>query len=290
MTQHSAASRITRRTVVALLAGGAAACAARVSASPSVQTYTAGERGMAVNSHLITSDDEALLIDCQFLKEDAQAVADMVQRSGATLGLVFMTHAHPDHVFGAAVLRERFPQARFVAHPEVAAAIRTMAPIGMGFMRPEFGDEIPSDVVLPEPWSDPMLTVGTRRLDIREVRVAEAELQTVVVEEGGELFAGDLLYSGTHLYLGDRAYAGWRAALDELGRFNAPHARPGHGAPAATSRLIAENRRYIDDYERVVVSAADAVAAEAALRSLYPRHRGHRLMRLSLATAFPATR
>jgi glyoxylase-like metal-dependent hydrolase (beta-lactamase superfamily II) len=92
-----------------------------------VQTYTASgdpPGGVAVNSHLVLGKTEAVLVDGQLYKVDAEKVVSMIQASGKALKTVFLTHAHPDHYMGFAVIRDAFPAASFVTTAAVLADFR----------------------------------------------------------------------------------------------------------------------------------------------------------------------
>jgi glyoxylase-like metal-dependent hydrolase (beta-lactamase superfamily II) len=54
-------------------------------------------------------------------KDESRAPADWVVAAGKNVTAIFVTHAHGDHFFGAPAVLERFPDARVVAAPGVAA-------------------------------------------------------------------------------------------------------------------------------------------------------------------------
>jgi glyoxylase-like metal-dependent hydrolase (beta-lactamase superfamily II) len=68
---------------------------------------------------LITGEHEAMLIDAGFTRADGHRLAAAVLDSGKTLGTVVISHGDPDYYFGAEVLADAFPQARFLATPPV---------------------------------------------------------------------------------------------------------------------------------------------------------------------------
>src|SRR5690348_7938020 len=74
---------------------------------------------------LVTSQDEALLVDAGFTRADGHRLAAAVLDSGRQLTTVVISHADPDFYFGAEVIAEAFPDARFLATPQVAAAMAT---------------------------------------------------------------------------------------------------------------------------------------------------------------------
>ena len=87
----------------------------------SIQTYTASDPGFAVNSHLLMSENDAILVDAQFTRSEAKRVGDMVKTSGRNLKMIYVTHGHPDHYLGLEILTKEFPDAIVFSTKDVAA-------------------------------------------------------------------------------------------------------------------------------------------------------------------------
>ncbi|MFM2405114.1 MAG: hypothetical protein RL223_2994, partial [Pseudomonadota bacterium] len=77
-----------------------------------------------VNSVLVSGPTEAVLIDAQFQRKDAQALVRLIQASGKRLTTILISHGDPDYYFGLDVLQAAFPQARIVATAETVAHIQ----------------------------------------------------------------------------------------------------------------------------------------------------------------------
>src|SRR5260370_4854601 len=58
---------------------------------------------------------DGVVVDSFITLEQARAQADWIGSTGKNLTTIYATHGHGDHFFGASVLLERFPNARFVA-------------------------------------------------------------------------------------------------------------------------------------------------------------------------------
>jgi len=69
------------------------------------------------SSTLIYGLRDAVLVDSFITLEQARAQADWIASTGKNLTTIYATHGHGDHFFGASILLERFPKARFVARP-----------------------------------------------------------------------------------------------------------------------------------------------------------------------------
>src|SRR3954449_6428034 len=72
---------------------------------------------------LVTGQSEARVLDAGFTRADGHRLAAAVLDSGKTLTTVVISHADPDFYFGAEVIADAFPDARFLATPEVAGAM-----------------------------------------------------------------------------------------------------------------------------------------------------------------------
>src|SRR5687768_10280193 len=73
---------------------------------------------------LVTAENEAVLVDTGFTRADGHRLAAAVLDSGKTLTTVVISHGDPDYYFGAEVLADAFPTARFVATPPVIEHIK----------------------------------------------------------------------------------------------------------------------------------------------------------------------
>jgi len=188
-----------------------------------------------------------------------------------------LTHHHPDHHFGAVVLRRA--GARVVAHPDT----RTLASeggennliadwvrvVGLDAMR---GFEFANTPDRPVTGVD-TLRLGGRTLVIRHPGPAHSAGDlTVWLPRERVLFAGDLLIEdGVSMVVdGDS-----RVLLAALAGLDSLHARvvvPGHGAiPPEPGALIARTREYLTGVQREMRAAVEkGVPMQRALAGLPP--------------------
>ena len=93
-----------------------AGCGAPVNLT--VKSYSS-DATFAVGSYLLTGNQDAILVDGQFTKGDAEKVVAMVKESGKTLRAIFLTHAPPRQ------RRHRSPRPRMTPSPLGRPAPRT---------------------------------------------------------------------------------------------------------------------------------------------------------------------
>ncbi len=112
----------------------AAALAATLSLAPlaaqaaqplKLEVYNPGTQSMfPVSSEIVTGQTDAVLIDAQFQRNDAEALVQKIKATGKKLTTVYISHSDPDYYFGLDVIQAAFPDAKIVATPQTVAAIQ----------------------------------------------------------------------------------------------------------------------------------------------------------------------
>src|ERR1051326_4665621 len=126
-----------------------------------------GVNGYDVNSTMISGEKDMLVIDPQFSLSEAHKLAAEILESKKNLAVVYITHPHPDHMFGLAVLHQAFPDAKIVALPATVNAAKTGWPARQKFWFATYGNNIPGpDPVLPAELTDPYLTLEGERFPV----------------------------------------------------------------------------------------------------------------------------
>lgn len=242
-----------------------------------LETYNPGQRSVfPVSSTLITGPREALLVDAQFQRDDAQALVARVKASGKTLTTIFISQADPDFYFGLDVLCEAFPQARIVASAATVAAIQAQMQGKLAYWGPVLKDNAPRALVVPEVLQGDELRVDGQRVDVRGLRGPQPDRSYLWVPSLRTVLGGVLVSSGIHVWTADtqrpESRAAWLRTLDDIVALKPTRVVPSHFLGTAPAGLAAVDftRRYLLDFEREAAAAPNAAALVSAMKRTYP--------------------
>ena len=227
-----------------------------------------GSEGRPNAGFIVTGDGVVVIDALASPAQGEQLVRTIRSVTREPLRWVVLTHHHPDHHFGAVVLRRA--GARVIAHPDVstgvdeqsreAAESAWMVVVGRaqmaGFAYADVPDRavVVSDtlrlggkaIVIAHAWRGPAHTAGDLIVWLPAERV---------------LFAGDLLIEDGVTMVVDGSGKGLLEALDTLRALAPRIAVPGHGAIPADPRVLIDRTR---DY---------MLRLRAAMRAAIERHR-----------------
>lgn len=173
--------------------------------------------------------------------------------------VVVATHAHPDHMLGAAAFKDIEPAPKFAAHARGAAALGARERAFRNALQRDLGIvSADGDVVYPTlPVNGELeFDLGQRTLLLRAWPTAHTDNDlTVYDRQTRTLFTGDLLFV-SHLPVVDGKLNGWLAVMDPLAALDVALAVPGHGAPqSAWPAALAPQRSYLQALQRQVRQA-----------------------------------
>lgn len=241
-----------------------------------------GDTGRGVegrpNAGFVVTDEGVVVIDALASPRQGEQLLQTIR--GVTdqpVKWLVLTHHHPDHHFGAVVLRKA--GARVIAHPdrrslaaeggEDALIADWVRVVGLDAMRGfEFAD-VPDR---------PVTRVDTLRLGGRAIVITHpgaghsAGDLLVWLPKERVLFAGDVLVEdGVSMVVDGNADELLRV-LDVVGALHATAVVPGHGAiPRRPAELIGKTREYLTGLQAEMRAAVEqAVPMRRALEALPP--------------------
>jgi glyoxylase-like metal-dependent hydrolase (beta-lactamase superfamily II) len=281
---------------VLLLGLGSFAASAFAQSKLQLQVYTGrGQTGYDVNSTLISGEKDALLIDAQFSLPDAHRLAALILESKKNLTTIYITHPHPDHLFGLAVLKQAFPNARILALPQTVAGTRTGWPNRQKFWVATYGNLIPGpEPVVPEELTEPYLTLEGEQFPVTGPVAGSdgAGNSFVFIPSLKAVVTGDIVFD--HVYFGvqrDKARTDWSATIDQILALKPQIIVPGHEGPGATRNQasIAFMKKYIADWDANVAKSKNAAEMKQKVLKKYPGLGMPFTLDSRVATYFPAT-
>lgn len=115
--------------------------------------------GFNSNSTLLYGERDAILVDASQLQSDSYKMAAEILKMRVNLTHIYVSHFHPDHHFGLAVLQFAFPQAKIVALKQsVQDIVFTSTDKTDMWAIDRFGPgEIPRHTTIPMPLNEPRL-------------------------------------------------------------------------------------------------------------------------------------
>jgi glyoxylase-like metal-dependent hydrolase (beta-lactamase superfamily II) len=283
--------RLVAGTVAALMLMATAGAQSKLT----LKVHTGrGQVGYDVNSTMIIGERDMLVIDPQFSLSEAHKLAAAILETKKRLVTIYSTHAHPDHLFGLAVLKQAFPEARIVALPATVNAAKTGWPARQKFWFPVYGNNIPGpEPVLPEELAAPVLTLEGEEFPITGgVQGADGPGNSFVwVPSLKAVITGDIVFD--RAYFGvprDAARENWRKTIDQIAALKPEVVVPGHEGPGATRdmRSIEFMKQYIADWDANVARSKSAAEMRANVLKQYPNLGMEFTLNDRVATYFPA--
>ncbi|TSE03087.1 MBL fold metallo-hydrolase [Mesorhizobium intechi] len=240
--------------------------------------FPAGQTGFFRAPVLLAGPTEALLIDGGFSYPDGRALAEAIKATGKTLKTIYVSQSDPDYYFGLMPVHDAFPNAKVIAASDTIAAINGNIEKKLAVWGPQLKENGPqtlADIVLPEAFDGPALTVDG---ELVEIVAAEglANRRYLRVATLDAIFGGVLIFSGVHVWTADtqskESRAAWVANLDKIAALKPSVVVAGHLDPQAATdpSAIAHTRAYLLAFEEELHKAADAAALKAAMDARFP--------------------
>lgn len=252
-----------------------------------------GVNGYDVNSTMISGEKDMIVIDPQFSLSEAHRLAAEILESKKNLTTIYITHPHPDHLFGLAVLKQAFPNAKAVALPATANAAKTAWPARQKFWFPTYGNNIPGpDPVVPEELTTPVLTLEGEQFPVTGPVPGSdgAGNSFVFIPSLKAVVTGDIVFD--HVYFGvqrEKAREDWSKTIDQITALQPTIIVPGHEGPGATRdmRSIQFMKKYIADWDVNVAASKNAAEMKAKVLAQYPGLGMEFTLNDRIATYFP---
>jgi glyoxylase-like metal-dependent hydrolase (beta-lactamase superfamily II) len=218
-------------------------------AAPVIEQIASPAEGIFANAYLIETPDGVVAVDTALRVRDAEALRARIAALGKPLLGVLLTHGHPDHYNGTAIVAAD-RNVPVIAAREVDRVIRDDDAAKEKQWKPMFGDQWPAPRAFPNRLvgDGEVVRLGGLSFRVHVMGPAESHADSYWTIDGLPVaFVGDLVFSGTHSYITDGHTRAWLAALDRLATALPVDVTlyPGHGKPGG-AELIGAQRRYLE--------------------------------------------
>jgi len=241
-----------------------------------MEVYNPGEHSIfPVSSEIITGEKDAVLIDAQFQRNDAEKLVEKIKASGKNLTTIYISQADPDFYFGLDTLHAAFPKAKIVATQATIDEINATKEGKIAFWGPQLKENAPTKVIVPELLKGNAFELEGKKFEIKGVSPARTfvwipSLKAVV---GGVVVDGNNM----HLWVADTQSVAsrqqWIATLDHIRALKPATVVPGHFLPGAAQTLesVDFTQQYLLTLEKALPQAKDSTALIAAMKGHYPQ-------------------
>jgi glyoxylase-like metal-dependent hydrolase (beta-lactamase superfamily II) len=200
------------------------------------KVFFSDEEGFEVASVIVTGKTDAVLIDAQWTLSSAHRLIAEILETGKRLRTIYLTHAHPDHYFGAGTIAQAFPEARVVAIPSEAHLMNTQFFGKLEIWENVIGaHNICRQAVSVEPLTEDQLELEGESLEIISEVIGDMRYNTMVwIPSIKTLYASDVLFNQAHPFTCEitaEERRQWIGEIDKIEGMGAEVIIPGHQRP-----------------------------------------------------------
>jgi glyoxylase-like metal-dependent hydrolase (beta-lactamase superfamily II) len=247
-----------------------------------LDVYNPGTKSMfPVSSEIVTGQTEAVLIDAQFQRNDAEALVQKIKATGKKLTTVYISHSDPDYYFGLDVVQAAFPDAKIVATPQTVAAIQASKDGKLAHWGPILKDNAPKALVVPDALVGDSLTLEGRKIQVVGIDSPTPERTFAWIPSLKAVVGGVPVSANIHVWVADtqtpQSRQDWLKTLDRIQALHPKTVVPGHYLPNAngsapyTVASVKFTRDYLKAFEVEAAKAKDSAALIAAMKKRYPK-------------------
>ncbi len=195
-----------------------------------VSHFNAGKDAIfPTTSVMVSGEKEMVLFDAQFSTTDGKALVKMIQESGKTLSMIYVSSGDPDFYFGLEPLVAAFPEAKVLASQSVVEHIEQTQEGKLAYWGPILKQGAPKSIIIPEVFHGNEIVIEGKRIELKEANTHQAYLW---LPSQKTIFGGVSLTSGMHVWTADtqtkKSRQEWVESLERMKELEPTRVIPGH--------------------------------------------------------------
>ncbi|MCO7522690.1 MULTISPECIES: MBL fold metallo-hydrolase [unclassified Pseudomonas] len=242
-----------------------------------LEVYNPGHEAIfPVSSVIVSGAHDAILVDAQFGKAQAEQVVERLRASGKQLTTIYVSHGDPDYYFGLDTVTQAFPKARVVASAATVAHIRQTMDAKLAYWGPQMGADKPAKLVVPQVLVGNRLELEGQALEVVGLDGPQPDRSFVWIPSIKAVVGGVVVAEHIHVWMADtqsvQSHADWLGTLDKIEQLKPRIVVPGHylGDSSRSLAAVRFTAGYIGDFDAEAAKAANADALIAAMKKRYP--------------------
>ncbi|KAF6697028.1 MBL fold metallo-hydrolase [Pseudomonas sp. EKM23D] len=258
------------------LASAALAFAAHAAAADlSLDVYNPGEAAIfPVSSVLVSGAKDAILVDAQFGKGQAEQLVQKIRASGKHLTTIYISHGDPDYYFGLDTLTAAFPDAKVLAPQPVVEHIKATEAGKLAYWGPKMGADKPAKIIVPQVLEGHNLSLEGQTLEVIGLDGPQPDRSFVWIPSIKAVVGGVVVAEHIHVWMADtqsaQSHKDWLATLQRIQQLQPRTVIPGHYLGTSSLASVAFTADYIKAFDVETAKAKDSAALIAAMKKRYP--------------------
>lgn len=243
-----------------------------------LEVYNPGSASLfPVSSTLILGNKEAILVDAQFQKNDAEKLVALIKKSGRKLKTIYISHSDPDYYFGLETLAENFPGAQILSTAQTAYLINASKEDKLALWASKLKEK-PNKLITPEAIKENYLDLEGNKIYIQGLK-KDPDHTYLWIPSIKTILGGVLVSNGIHVWLADsqteQSRQNWIKKLEEMRHLSPIRVIPGHfltknQPPDFSPSSLQFTQNYIQHFNQFLHQSPHSQTIIAAMKKLYP--------------------
>ena len=266
-----------RRTLLALAAFGAITQAVAGDAPLKLDVYNPGSEALfPVSSVIVSGQHDAILVDAQFGKGQAEQVLQKLRDSGKQLTTIYISHGDPDYYFGLDTLTQAYPKAKVVASQATVTHIKQTMAAKLAYWGPQMGADKPAQLIVPDVLPGNTLTLEGQTLEVIGLDGPQPDRSFVWIPSIKAVVGGVVVAENLDVWMADtqsaQSHQDWLATLARIEQLAPQTVVPGHylGQRSGGLDAVRFTADYIRAFDAETAKAANSAELIGAMKKRYP--------------------